>query len=191
MQLKVKKLSEDAVLPQKAYTSDAAVDLTVSRITTELNEVGELIIVYHTDLCVEIPKGYWGALISRASISKKPLSQTNCISVFSSGYRGEVYAKYRCTVPAVVPSVYNVGERFAQLLLLPCEDIEIVESETLGEGERGEKGDGSTGDKAFTNDIDTSAPTATQSLPETEVETTNSEPTNEGSGEAQNSLEEA
>ena len=191
MQLKVKKLSEDAVLPQKAHAGDAGFDLTVSRITTELNEVGELIIVYHTDLCMEIPEGYFGALFSRSSIAKKPLSQTNAVGVVDAGYRGEVVAKFRCTVPAVVPSVYNVGERFAQLVIIPIPDMEVVEADSLGESERGESGLGSTGDKAFTNDIDTSAPTATQSLPETEVETTNSEPTNEGSGEAQNSLEEA
>lgn len=81
MQLKVKKLSENAVLPQKAHKSDAGFDLVVSRITTELNEVGELIIVYHTDLCIEIPEGYFGALFSRSSISRKPLSQTNAVGV--------------------------------------------------------------------------------------------------------------
>ena len=191
MTVKVKKLSENAVLPQKAHKSDAGFDLTVSRITTELNEVGELIIVYHTDLCMEIPEGYFGALFSRSSVSKKPLSQTNAVGVVDSGYRGEIVAKFRSTVPAVVPSVYKEGERFAQLVILPVPDIDMVEADTLGSSDRGEAGLGSTGDKAFTNETTTSAPTGSQSLPETEVETINSEPANEGSGDAENGVEEA
>ena len=191
MTVKVKKLSENAVLPQKAHKSDAGFDLTVSRITTELNEVGELIIVYHTDLCMEIPEGYFGALFSRSSISRKPLSQTNAVGVVDSGYRGEIVAKFRSTVPAVVPAVYKENERFAQLVILPVPDIDMVEADTLGDSDRGEAGLGSTGDKAFTNETTTSAPTGSQSLPETEVETINSETTNEGSGDAENSVEEA
>ena len=190
MQLKVNKLSPDAVLPQKAYNTDAAFDLTANRITTELNEVGELIIVYHTDLCMEIPKGYYGIIIPRASVSKKPLQQTNSLSLISSGYRGEIYVKFRSTVPAVVPSVYKEGERFAQLILIKSEEVDVVEA-PLGEGERGTNGYGSTGDKAFTDETTTSAPTGSQSLPETEVETINSETANEGSGDAENSVEEA
>ena len=189
MTVKVKKLSENAVLPQKAHKSDAGFDLTVSRITTELNEVGELIIVYHTDLCMEIPEGYFGALFSRSSVSRKPLSQTNAVGVVDSGYRGEIVAKFRSTVPAVVPSVYKEGERFAQLVILPVPDIDIVEADTLGDSDRGEAGLGSTGDKAFTNETTTSAPTGSQSLPETEVETINSETAPEGSGDAENSVE--
>lgn len=191
MQLKVKKLSETAVLPQKAHSSDAGLDLTASRVTTEINEVGEVIIVYHTDLCMEIPEGYFGALFPRSSVAKKPLSVTNSVGVIDSGYRGEVVLKFRHTVPAIVPTLYKPGERFAQLVILPVQNIEVVEAEKLGESERGTAGLGSTGDAAFTNQDTLSAPKATQSLPEAEVETINSEPSNVGSGEAQNSLEEA
>lgn len=188
MQLKVNKLSPDAVLPQKAYNTDAAFDLTASRITTEINEVGELIVVYHTDLCMEIPKGYWGMIVPRCSITKKPLSIANSLCVISSAYRGEIYVKFRNTVPAIVPSAYKPGERFAQLILIKSEDAEVVEA-PLGEGERGTNGCGSTGDKAFTDETTTSAPTGSQSLPETEVETINSETAPEGSGDAENGVE--
>ena len=138
---------------------------------------------------MEIPEGYFGALFSRSSVSKKPLSQTNAVGVVDSGYRGEIVAKFRSTVPAVVPSVYKEGERFAQLVILPVPDIDMVEADTLGSSDRGEAGLGSTGDKAFTNETTTSAPTGSQSLPETEVETINSETANEGSGDAENSVE--
>ena len=191
MNIKFKRLSENAIAPVKAHATDAGFDLTCSSITTEINERGQLIIVYHTDLCIEIPDGYFGALFSRSSVSKKPLSQTNAVGVVDSGYRGEVVAKFRCTVPAVVPSVYKEGERFAQLVILPVPEVEMIEADTLGDSDRGSNGLGSTGDKAFTNETTTSAPTGSQSLPETEVETINSETANEGSGDAENSVEEA
>jgi len=78
------------------------------------------------------------------------------------GYRGEVVAKFRCTVPAVVPSVYKEGERFAQLIILPVPEVEMVEADTLGDSDRGSNGLGSTGDKAFTDNINESADTPLQ-----------------------------
>ena len=58
MQLKFKKLSEKAVLPVRAHKTDAGMDLTATSITTQINECGQLMLVYHTDLAVEIPEGY-------------------------------------------------------------------------------------------------------------------------------------
>ena len=184
MTIKYTKLSDKAIAPVKAHDTDAGFDLTCSRITSEINECGQVILVYHTDLAFEIPEGYFGALVHRSSVSNKSIQLCNCIGVIDAGYRGEVTAKFRSTTD-VVPALYNPGERFAQLLILPVPDVQFEEAETLSETDRGEGGYGST------NETETSAPQATQSLPETEVETTNSEPSNEGSGEAQNSLEEA
>lgn len=78
------------------------------------------------------------------------------------GYRGEVVAKFRHTVPAIVPSIYKEGERFAQLVILPIPDVEMVEADTLGGSDRGNDGLGSTGDKAFTDNIKESADTPLQ-----------------------------
>lgn len=146
MVLKVKKLSEKAVLPIRAHKDDAGLDLTATRVTTELNECGQLILVYHTDIAIEIPEGYFGLLVCRSSISKKSLALTNCVGIIDSNYRGEVTAKFKTTTD-VVPAVYNVGERFAQLLILPVPQIDIEEAEELTETDRGEGGYGSTGDK--------------------------------------------
>ena len=186
MNIKVKRLSEKATLPIKATPGSACVDLSVASITTELNEVGELIIVYHTGLAIEIPNDYVGLLFMRSSVAKKPLSMCNAVGVIDSDFRGEITAKFRSTVPAVVPSVYNEKDRFVQLMILPIQDVEIEEVNALTDTERGEGGYGSTD-----NETTTSAPTGSQSLPETEVETINSETANEGSGDAENSVEEA
>ena len=58
-------------------------------------------------------------------------------------YRGEIIGKFRITTN-VVPSVYQQGERFAQLVIVPTLDYTIEEAEILGSTERGEGGFGST-----------------------------------------------
>ena len=166
MIIKFKRLSENAIAPVKAHASDAGFDLTCTSITTEINERGQLIIVYHTGLAIEIPEGYFGALVPRSSISNKSLTLTNCIGTIDAGYRGEVMAKMRSTTD-VIPAVYKEGERFAQLLILPVPEVQFEESDQLSETDRGENGYGSTGD--------VSAATGSQSLPESEGEPTNSE----------------
>lgn len=151
MQLKFKRLSEKAVLPTYAHPSDAGMDLTAIDVTTEVNECGQLVLVYHTGLAVEIPEGYLGFLVSRSSISKKSLILTNCIGTIDAGYRGEIMGKFKTTTD-VIPAVYKPGERFAQLIIIKKEDIEIVEADELTSSDRGEGGYGSTGDESPVND---------------------------------------
>ncbi len=166
MNIKFKRLTENAIAPVKAHAADAGFDLTCSSITTEINERGQLIIVYHTGLAFEIPEGYFGALVPRSSIANKTLTLTNCIGVIDAGYRGEVMAKMKATTD-VIPAVYKEGERFAQLLILPVPEVQFEESTELSESDRGEDGYGSTDQ--------TSAASGSQSLPESEGEPINSE----------------
>lgn len=144
MTLKVKRLSEKAVLPVRAHNGDAGYDLTATRITTEINECGQLTLVYHTDIAIELPEGYFAVLVPRSSIANKSLMLTNCIGVIDNGYRGEIMGKFRSTTD-VVPAVYKEGERFAQLIILPSITFDVEEAETLTETDRGEGGYGSTG----------------------------------------------
>lgn len=146
MELKIKRMTEDAVLPIRAHKGDAGIDLTCTRISQEINEAGQLLIIYHTGLSMEIPEGHVGLLFPRSSIAKKSLSLTNSVGVIDSGYRGEVIAKMRSTTD-VVPAIYKPGERFAQLVIVPIPEIEITEvpyEVEPSESERGEDGFGST-----------------------------------------------
>lgn len=143
MVVKFKRLADNAIMPIRGTIGSAGIDLTSIGITTETNEVGEVILVYHTGLSVEIPEGYAGFLFMRSSVSKKALSLANAVGVIDSDYRGEIVAKFRTTTN-VVPSVYQQGERFAQLVILPVPTYTIEEAETLGTTERGEGGFGST-----------------------------------------------
>lgn len=143
MELKIKRLTEDAILPIRAHKGDAGIDLTCTTITQEINECGQLIIVYHTGLAIEIPEGHVGLLFPRSSIANKSLSLTNSVGVIDSGYRGEIMAKMRSTTD-VVPAIYKPGERFAQLVIVPIPEVEITEVAELSETDRGEGGFGST-----------------------------------------------
>ena len=149
MQLKFKKLSEKATLPVRAHKSDAGLDLTTIGISSVINECGQLMLVYHTGLAVEIPEGYVGLLFPRSSIYKKSLMATNSVGVIDSGYRGEIMMVLKATTD-VVPAVYKEGERFAQLVIVPIPEIEIVEAEELSESDRGTDGYGSTDTKPET-----------------------------------------
>lgn len=143
--IKFKKLSENAVIPTRAHIYDAGLDLTVSRITTVINECGQLMIVYHTDIAMEIPNGYCALLIPRSSVYKKSLWLTDNVGVIDSNYRGEIMGVFKPTTD-VVPAVYKEGDRFAQLVIVPIAVMEIEEAEELSETDRGDEGFGSTGE---------------------------------------------
>lgn len=144
MELKFKRLKDEAILPIRAHKGDAGLDLTCTEITTELNECGQVILVYHTALAVEIPEGYVGLLFPRSSIANKALMATNSVGVIDSGYRGEIMFKMKATTD-VVPAIYKPGEKFCQLVIVPyLNDITISESAELSESDRGEDGYGST-----------------------------------------------
>lgn len=147
MTLKIKRLSDKAVFPIRAHQNDAGIDLTCTNITQEINEAGQLILVYHTDLAVEIPEGYVGLLFQRSSVANKSITMTNCVGVIDSGYRGEVMGKFRSTTD-VVPAIYKPGEKFAQLVIVPYLNVELEEATELSETDRGEGGFGSTNETA-------------------------------------------
>lgn len=146
MELKFKRLKDRAVLPIRGTEGAAGIDLTCTDITTALNDANQLMIVYHTDLAVEIPEGYCGLLIPRSSIWEKSLWLTENVGVIDSDYRGEIMAVMKTTTD-VVPAIYKQGERFCQLVIVPVPDYTIVEANELSETKRGDNGYGSTGTK--------------------------------------------
>ena len=144
MELKFKRLKDRAVLPIRGTKGAAGIDLTCTDITTALNEANQLMMVYHTDLAVEIPEGYCGLLIPRSSIWKKSLWLTDNVGVIDSDYTGELMAVMKATTDTV-PAIYKPGERFCQLVIIPIPEYTITEVVNLTETERGDGGFGSTG----------------------------------------------
>ena len=138
MKIKIKKLHEDAVIPSYSKAGDAGMDLySVQR---EQDKHGNC--VYYTGLAVEIPEGHVGLLYPRSSISKTSCSLRNAVGVIDSGYRGEIMLKFSCSTNL---GIYNVGDRVAQLIIMPYPQVEFEEVEELSDTDRGEGGFGSTG----------------------------------------------
>ena len=98
-----------------------------------------------TGVIAEIPEGYVGLLIPRSSLGAKGLRLVNTIGVIDSDYRGEIMAIVENT--SDVPFTIDRGERFVQLVVVPCPymKVEEVELGNLSETERGDGGFGSTG----------------------------------------------
>lgn len=144
MELKFKRLNDKAIMPIRAHKSDAGLDLTCTEIVPVRNACNQLLLEYYTGLAVEIPEGYVGLLFPRSSVFKTSLIQSNCVGVIDSGYRGEIKAIFRNTTD-VIPAVFQEGERFCQLVIVPIPNIDVVEASELSESDRGEDGYGSTG----------------------------------------------
>lgn len=147
MDIKIKKLNENAVIPRYAKDGDAGMDLTAT--SKYYDENGN--VCYGTGLAFEIPDGYVGLVFPRSSLCKKDLSLSNSVGVIDSGYRGEVSFKFKRTVvlddgSGKLPyQEYEVGERIGQIIVLPFPKIEFVDVPELSETERGTRGYGSTG----------------------------------------------
>lgn len=139
MKVKIKRLDKSAVIPKYAKDGDAGLDLTAT--AYKVNEKGQYI--YTSDIALEIPDGYVGLLFPRSSICKKDLEMTNSVGVIDSNYRGPIKSVFNPTCED--PEIYELGERFAQLIIIPYPKIEFEEVEELSETNRGTGGYGSTG----------------------------------------------
>ena len=138
----------EAVLPTRATPGDAGLDLYSTRITQEVDNSGKLVLVYHTDLAVEIPEGYVGMLFMKSGVAKRSLSLCNCVGIIDSGYRGEIMGKFKVTTDAI-PTVYQPGEAFGQLVIVPVWIMKPVMVEELSSTERGDMGFGEADEKVY------------------------------------------
>lgn len=142
LKIKIKKLHQDAVIPKYSKDGDAGLDLTAT--SKEFDNDGN--IVYGVGLAFEIPKGFVGLLFPRSSIANKDLNLTNSVGVLDSGYRGEVMFKFKTNISTIIePSVYEIGERIGQIIILPYPKVIFEIHEELNNSERGVGGYGSTG----------------------------------------------
>ena len=169
MTIKFKKLSDKAVQPVRATNSGAGYNLTATAVSTDVNERGQIVIVYHTNLAVEMPEGYEGVLRPADSLASKTIRMVDAPKVISGNIDDEIVVKF-VTTTDVVPAVYKEGEYIAQLVINKIEDVEFVE---------------------FIDTTEQSAGEENQSLPENEDMSTNSDESNEPSGGETNIPEEA
>lgn len=143
MKIEIKKLREGAQLPTRGsafaagYDLRACIDAPIAIAPGETKMVG-------TGLSVAVPAGYFGAVFARSGLaSKQGLRPANCVGVCDSDYRGE-YTVALHNDSAVTCEVQN-GDRIAQLVVIPCLDLDFEQVDELSATERGTGGFGSTG----------------------------------------------
>ena len=141
IELRVKKLREDAVVPARAYDGDAGLDLAACE-RVELGP-GERAIV-SIGLAVAIPEGYAGFVQPRSGLAARHgISIVNTPGLVDSGYRGELRVILHNT-DARETFVVEPGMRIAQLVVLAVPGVVAVEVWELPGSERGERGFGSS-----------------------------------------------
>ena len=163
MKIQFKKLVPEAQKPKFGKPGDAGADL----VATSVDFSREDQIVYGTGLAVEIPEGMVGLVFPRSSVRNYDLIMSNSVGVIDSGYRGEIMVTFNIKMDLLLideldsaeslqelsdtmfdipyDNVYQVGDRIAQLVIVPVPLIQYTEVEELSETSRGTGGHGSTG----------------------------------------------
>ena len=140
MKVLFKKLVPEAQKPKFGKPGDAGADLVATSAEIRDNQV-----IYGTGIAVEIPEGMVGLVFPRSSIRNYDLVLSNSVGVIDSGYRGEIMATFNLKNPWSDDKVYHIGDRIAQLVIMPVPLAHYVEVDELSETERGKDGHGSTG----------------------------------------------
>lgn len=143
MEIKVKRLRENAIIPTKGSKDAAGYDFYACIDNDILIKPHETVMI-STGISIELPNGTFGAIFPRSGISaKRGLAPANKVGVCDSDYRGEY--KIALHNHSSITQMVQPKERIAQLIVLPYINAEFTESYTLSETGRGDNGFGSTG----------------------------------------------
>lgn len=140
MKVKIKKVHPNAVKPKYAKENDAGMDL----VATSIIENTSFQVTYGLGIALEIPDGMVGLIFPRSSIRNTELMLSNSVGVVDAGYRGELQATFN-KLNGLDSIAYNVGDRIAQIIIVPHPVVQFVEVDELSESKRGDGGFGSTG----------------------------------------------
>jgi dUTP pyrophosphatase len=142
MRIKIRRLSEQAILPEYAHgpEEDAGMDLRALEDVTLDPGVARLV---PTGLAIELPSGYEAQIRPRSGLAlKHAITLPNAPATIDPGYRGEI----RVILLNLGRESYGVraGDRIAQMVIARYEAVEWEEGE-LGGSVRGAGGFGSSG----------------------------------------------
>ena len=143
VEVKIKKLSSNSVVPQYMTKHAAGVDLHAVLDTPVSLSPGERVLL-PTGLAMEIPPGYEGQVRPRSGLAlKKGIALVNSPGTIDADYRGEI---------GVVlinlgnePVVFETGDRIAQLVIAPVTRVYFNVVAELNQTDRGQGGFGHTG----------------------------------------------
>lgn len=139
--VKVKRIAKDAILPSYAHVGDAGMDLY--SIEDVVLEPGEFVSI-RTGLVFELPEGFEAQIRPRSGLAlKHGVTVLNAPGTIDSGYRGEI-----CVIlinHSKKPFEVKKGMRIAQIVIQKVLSVRLVECEEISDSTRGDKGFGSTG----------------------------------------------
>ena len=143
MNVAVKKLKENAILPTYGSAQAAGADLYACLDADLTIAPGETAFV-PTGLAMELPLGYVGLIYARSGLAcKRALAPANKVGVIDSDYRGEFIVALHNH--GKNPQTISHGERVAQLVITPVLNVSFMEAEELSDTQRAAGGFGSTG----------------------------------------------
>lgn len=145
VEIKIKKLTDSAIIPEYKTSGSAGADLYVDLDSDSVVlDPGQTKII-PTNLSVELPEGYVMFVVPRSGISAKTTIRiANSPGTVDSDYRGNV--GIICTnISANEPVQIKNHDRIAQMIIMQVPKVNICVCDNLTETERGSGGFGSTG----------------------------------------------
>ena len=144
MELKVKRLHPDAVIPTRATDGSAGMDLHAVLSEPLTVAAGERVRI-PTGIAIGLPSPETVALVfARSGLAvKHGLTLSNCVGVIDSDYTGEI--QVGMINQSDTPYTVQPGERIAQLVIMPVLQPTVVETDMLEKTARGDGGFSSTG----------------------------------------------
>lgn len=140
--VRIRRLSDDVLLPSYAHEGDAGMDLRAME-TVTLQPFERRLVA--TGLAIAIPDGYAGLVLPRSGLAiKKGLTVANTPGLIDAHYRGELKV-IAINVDPNDPVTIEAGDRIAQLVIQRIPEVQLVEVDELDDTDRGEGGFGSSG----------------------------------------------
>ena len=145
MEVRFKKLNDLAKIPTRGSKFSAGYDLYAAT-NYDIQIPPHSTVKIGTGLAMDLPYGYFGAIFARSGIAtKRGLRPANCVGVCDFDYKGEYIVAVHNDSNETMTVL--AGERIAQLILLPYQDIDFKEVDELAKTDRGDSGFGHTGEK--------------------------------------------
>lgn len=142
--LKIKKVKENAIIPKRATSGSAGVDLYACIDEPITVASGDLVKI-PTGIAIELPSENMAAFVfARSGLGiNHGICPSNAVGVVDSDYRGEICVGL--TNHGKEPFVIEPQTRIAQLVIMPVLPLPIEEVDNLSNTQRGENGFGSSG----------------------------------------------
>lgn len=145
MQIKIKKCREGAVIPQYATAGAACFDLCAV-LYEDVFVYDKYPVIIPTGLQFEIPEGYALMIYSRSGHGfKNDVRLSNCVGILDVDYRGELMVKLTQDSDSFSGFLVSNGDRIAQGMIIPVNQVSFEEVDMLSDTARGDGGFGSTG----------------------------------------------